>query len=84
MGRVCPQQLVLRDGLQGEARFVPSDDKRRSVSVAPRRGRSKIDVTSFVLSKAIPMLVDADDMRCGIERVVGVQHRLRVPNLRGA
>lgn len=84
MDRVHLQEVVLRDGFQGEARFIPTADKIALCDRLSLTGLSKIEVTSFVSPKAIPMLADADEVMRGIERVPGVQYTALVPNLRGA
>lgn len=84
MDRVHIHDVVLRDGLQGEARLIPTADKVALCDRLSRTGLSKIEVTSFVSPKAIPMLADADELMRRIERLPGVQYTVLVPNLRGA
>jgi hydroxymethylglutaryl-CoA lyase len=77
------QDVAMRDGLQAEAVFVPTDDKVAFVDALSRTGLSKIEVTSFTSPKAIPMLADADEVMRRIERVPGVEYTVLVPNVRG-
>ena len=49
-----------------------------------RCGYAKIEATSFVSPKAIPMLRDAEEVMHRIDRVPGVEYTVLVPNLRGA
>lgn len=77
-------EVVLRDGLQGEARFIPTADKILLCNELSRAGLAKIEVTSFVSPKAIPTLADAEPLMQAIERVPGVIYSVLVPNLRGA
>jgi hydroxymethylglutaryl-CoA lyase len=73
----------MRDGLQAEAVFVPTDDKVAFVDALSRTGLAKIEVTSFTSPTAIPMLADADEVMRRIERVPGVEYTVLVPNVRG-
>lgn len=84
MERIHIHEVVLRDGLQGEARFVPTADKIALCDRLSRTGLSKIEVTSFVSPKAIPTLADAEQVMQSILRVSGVMYSVLVPNLRGA
>ena len=81
--RVFIQDVAMRDGLQAEAVFVPTDDKVAFVDALSRTGLAKIEVTSFTSPKAIPMLADADEVMRRIERVPGVEYTVLVPNVRG-
>ena len=81
--RVFLQDVAMRDGLQAEAVFVPTDDKVAFVDTLSRTGLAKIEVTSFTSPKAIPMLADADEVMRRIERVPGVEYTVLVPNVRG-
>ena len=49
-----------------------------------RCGYAKIEATSFVSPKSIPMLRDAEEVMHRIDRVPGVEYTVLVPNLRGA
>jgi hydroxymethylglutaryl-CoA lyase len=81
--RVFLQDVAMRDGLQAEAVFVPTDEKVAFVDALSRTGLAKIEVTSFTSPKAIPMLADADEVMRRIERVPGVEYTVLVPNVRG-
>ncbi len=82
--RVHVHDVVMRDGLQNEPVFVPTDDKVRMVDALGRTGLSKIEVTSFTSARAIPALSDADEVMRRIERVPGVVYAALVLNVRGA
>ncbi len=77
-------EVVTRDGFQMEPEFVPTDDKVALIDALSACGYAKIEVTSFVSPKAIPMLRDADEVMGRIQRVPGVEYTVLVPNLRGA
>jgi hydroxymethylglutaryl-CoA lyase len=81
--RVFLQDVAMRDGLQAEGVFVPTDDKVAFVDALSATGLAKIEVTSFTSPKAIPMLADADEVMRRIERVPGVEYTVLVPNVRG-
>lgn len=74
----------MRDGLQNEAVFVPTEDKQRLVEALARTGLCKIEVTSFTSARAIPALRDAEELMQRIERRPGVSYAALVLNARGA
>ncbi|MCK0196485.1 hydroxymethylglutaryl-CoA lyase [Ancylobacter sp. 6x-1] len=82
--RVHIQEVVTRDGLQIEPRFLPTADKIALIDALSQTGVSKIEVTSFVSPKAVPNLADAREVALGIARRPGVTYVALVPNLRGA
>ncbi|HSW19163.1 MAG TPA: hydroxymethylglutaryl-CoA lyase [Ramlibacter sp.] len=82
--RIYFNEVVTRDGFQMEPQFVPTDDKIALVDALSACGYAKIEVTSFVSPKAIPMLRDADEVMGRIRRAPGVEYTVLVPNLRGA
>ncbi|MBC7779083.1 MAG: hydroxymethylglutaryl-CoA lyase [Proteobacteria bacterium] len=82
-GRVYLQEVAMRDGLQAEAAFVPTDAKVAFIDRLSRTGLAKIEATSFTSPKAIPMLADADEVMRRIERVPGVDYAVLVANVRG-
>ena len=82
--RIYFNEVVTRDGFQMEPEFVPTDDKVELINALSACGYAKIEVTSFVSPKAIPMLRDADEVMGRIQRVLGVEYTVLVPNMRGA
>jgi hydroxymethylglutaryl-CoA lyase len=84
MNRIYFNDVVMRDGFQIEPNFVPTDDKVKLVNELSECGFAKIEVTSFTSPKAIPMLRDAEEVMGRIQRVLGVEYTVLVPNLRGA
>lgn len=82
--RVFIQEVVTRDGLQIEPRFLPTADKVALIDALSDTGVAKIEVTSFVSPKAVPNLADAGEVARAITRRPGVTYVALVPNLRGA
>ena len=84
MTRIYFNEVATRDGFQIEPDFIPTDTKVELIDALSECGYAKIEVTSFVSPKAIPMLRDADEVMGRIRRVPGVEYTVLVPNLRGA
>ncbi|MCS0496056.1 hydroxymethylglutaryl-CoA lyase [Ancylobacter sp. MQZ15Z-1] len=82
--RVHIQEVVTRDGLQIEPRFLPTQEKIALIDALSLTGVSKIEVTSFVSPRAVPNLADAREVAGAIKRRPGVTYVALVPNLRGA
>ena len=72
-----------RDGLQNEARPVPTETKVAFVDALSACGLREIEVSSFVSPKWIPQLADADDVFAAIHRAPGVIYMALVPNEQG-
>ncbi len=82
--RIHIHDVAMRDGLQIEPNFVPTEQKIALINALSRTGVSKIEATSFTSPKAIPALRDAEEVMMGIERAPGVKYVCLVPNMRGA
>jgi len=72
-----------RDGLQNEARNVPTADKIRFIDALVAAGIRSIEITSFVSPKWIPQLADSAEVARGVVRPNGVRMSALVPNRRG-
>lgn len=72
-----------RDGLQNEARLIPTADKIALVDLLSRAGFRRIEVTSFVPPKWVPQMADAAQVLAGITRHPGIRYAALTPNLRG-
>ncbi len=72
-----------RDGLQNEARNVPTADKIRFIDALVAAGIKSIEITSFVSPKWIPQLADSAEVARGVVRPAGVRMSALVPNRRG-
>ena len=77
------QEVGMRDGLQSAGQFVETADKIQLLNQLSKTGVSKIEVTSFVSPKAVPLLADADAVLDAIERMPGVIYSALIPNIRG-
>ena len=84
MKRIYFNEVVTRDGFQIEPSFIPTDNKVALIDALSQCGYAKIEVTSFVSPKAIPMLRDAEEVMARIQRVAGVEYTVLVPNVRGS
>ena len=82
--RIHIQEVGLRDGLQAETRFVPTPEKIALADALSKAGLAKLEASSFVSPKAVPVLADAVQVFEGIARQPGVVYSALVPNLRGA
>jgi len=83
MARLKIHEVVTRDGFQMEPRFVPTDQKIALIDQISESGVAKIEVTSFVSPKAIPMLADAEAVMAGIKRRPGVKYVALIANVKG-
>ena len=72
-----------RDGLQNEARQVPTSDKLKFIDALVAAGIRDIEITSFVSPKWIPQLADADEVASHAHAPPGVQFSALVPNAHG-
>jgi len=72
-----------RDGLQNEARAVPTETKLEYIRLLGAAGLTEIEATSFVSPRAIPQLADADAVMAGLPRSDDVRYPVLVPNERG-
>ncbi len=72
-----------RDGLQNEARQVPTAEKIRFIDALVASGIRDIEITSFVSPKWIPQLADSAEVARGVQRIPGVRMSALVPNKRG-
>ena len=84
MTRFYFNEVVTRDGFQIEPEFIATDAKVALIDALSQCGYAKIEATSFVSPKAIPMLRDAEEVMGRITRAPGVEYTVLVPNLRGA
>lgn len=78
------QEVCLRDGLQIEPTWVPTEDKVRLADGLSAMGFTRIEASSFVSPRAVPALRDAEAVFAGIARAPGCIYVALVPNLRGA
>ncbi len=72
-----------RDGLQNEAKSIPTADKIKLVDMLTDAGFSKIETASFVSPKWVPQMADGADVLAGITRRTGVRYTALTPNMKG-
>ena len=72
-----------RDGLQNEARAIPTAEKVALVDLLSRAGFRRIEVAAFVSPRRVPRMADSADVFAGIARADGVSYAALVPNLQG-
>lgn len=72
-----------RDGLQNEARLIPTLDKIALVDLLSAAGFRRIEVASFVSPKWVPQMADGADVLAGITRAPSVRYAALTPNDRG-
>ena len=81
--RVQIVEVSPRDGLQAEARTLPTDVKLTLLERLADAGHTVIEVTSFVSPTAVPQLADADELLRRMVRRPGIRYPVLVPNERG-
>jgi hydroxymethylglutaryl-CoA lyase len=81
--RVSVYEVGLRDGLQNEAAFVPTQDKIALAGMLADAGLEKIELTSFVSPRWIPQLADHAIVAKEAPRREGVTYSALVPNVKG-
>src|SRR5262245_30535442 len=72
-----------RDGLQNEAKTVPTDKKAQFIKMLAAAGLKEIEVASFVHPKWVPQLADAAELIPRLERLPNVRYSALVPNTKG-
>ena len=81
--RVTIYEVGPRDGLQNEARQVPTADKVAFIDALSATGLKHIEITSFVSPKWIPQLADSSEVARNVNKPEGVHFSALVPNRRG-
>jgi hydroxymethylglutaryl-CoA lyase len=76
-------EVGLRDGLQMESRFVPTEVKARLLQALVDAGIRRFEATSFVSPKAVPQLADAAELLALVGRRPDVTLAALAPNARG-
>jgi hydroxymethylglutaryl-CoA lyase len=80
---VVIEEQGLRDGLQSEKTFVPTEKKLALIEAVVAAGVKRIQVTSFVHPKLIPQMADAEAVCAGLEERPGVIYSGLVLNAKG-
>jgi hydroxymethylglutaryl-CoA lyase len=81
--RITIVEVAPRDGLQAEERTLPTAAKLDLLDRLADAGHTVIEATSFVSSKAVPQLADADELMRRLKRRTGVRYTALVPNETG-
>ncbi|HYT85808.1 MAG TPA: hydroxymethylglutaryl-CoA lyase [Burkholderiales bacterium] len=72
-----------RDGLQNEARSVPTAVKIELISRLAEAGLPAVEATAFVSPKWVPQMADHAEVMAGIRKKPGVAYPVLVPNMKG-
>jgi hydroxymethylglutaryl-CoA lyase len=72
-----------RDGLQNEARPIPTAEKVALIDTLSRAGFARIEAASFVSPKWVPQMADGAAVLAGIARAPGVRYAALTPNMKG-
>lgn len=81
--RVSVYEVAPRDGLQNESAQVATHAKVRLIEALVDAGIQRIEVGSFVSSRWVPQMADADEVCRMIERRPGVTYSGLCPNAQG-
>ena len=77
-------EVASRDGLQNEKHPVSTEQKIELIGRIAKAGMKRFEVTSFVSTRAVPALADAEDVVKGVPDRESLIIEALVPNLRGA
>jgi hydroxymethylglutaryl-CoA lyase len=80
---VVIEEQGLRDGLQSEAKVVPTQKKLVIINALVDAGVKRIQVASFVNPKMIPQMADAENLCAGLKKHDGVVYSMLVLNPKG-
>ncbi|MGR3541329.1 MAG: hydroxymethylglutaryl-CoA lyase [Hasllibacter sp.] len=72
-----------RDGLQNEARAIPTAEKIALIDALSATGLRRIEAASFVSPKWVPQMADGAEVMAGIRRAPGVRYGALTPNAKG-
>jgi hydroxymethylglutaryl-CoA lyase len=81
--KVVIEEQGLRDGLQNEARLLPTTKKLALIDALVDAGVQRIQVTSFVNPRLIPQMADTDPLCAALKEHPGVRYSALVLNARG-
>jgi hydroxymethylglutaryl-CoA lyase len=80
---VVIEEQGLRDGLQNEAKVVPTAKKLEIIEALVEAGLKKIQVASFVNPQIIPQMADAENLCAALKKHAGVVYSALVLNPKG-
>ncbi|MCY1522268.1 Hydroxymethylglutaryl-CoA lyase YngG [compost metagenome] len=81
--RVEIVEVGMRDGLQIESEFVPTDTKAEILNALIDAGVRHFEATSFVSPRAVPQLRDAQEVLEKVHKRAGVVLGVLAPNRKG-
>ena len=81
--KVRINEVGVREGVQFEKTFIPTEKKIQLVDALSQTGLPCIELTSFVSPKWVPQMADADDVSRGFKKVPGVRYTALYLNLKG-
>ncbi|MEM7508195.1 MAG: hydroxymethylglutaryl-CoA lyase [Pseudomonadota bacterium] len=76
-------EMAPRDGLQNEARPIPTADKVALIDRLSACGFQKIETVSFVSPKWVPQMADGAEVMATLTRAHGTRYTALTPNLLG-
>ncbi|MED1467194.1 hydroxymethylglutaryl-CoA lyase [Bacillus salipaludis] len=77
-------EVAPRDGFQAEKTWIPTEKKIAIIKKLATTGIQSMEITSFVHPKAIPQLMDAEEVVRQSQELTGIKFRALVPNAKGA
>lgn len=77
-------EVAPRDGFQSIHELLPTADKIHCIQTLIDSGITRIEIGSFVSSKAIPQMADIGDIVAAFSDHTGMRFSALVPNLKGA
>jgi hydroxymethylglutaryl-CoA lyase len=77
-------EVGLRDGIQSEPRFIPTERKVALAHAIARAGVPMLEATAFVHPRVVPQMADAEAVTARENRAPGIAYAALVPNRRGA
>ena len=72
-----------RDGLQNEARPIPTAEKVALIDLLSTAGFRRIEAAAFVSPRWVPQMADGAEVMAAIRRAPGVRYAALAPNVRG-
>jgi len=83
LGQASIREVGPRDGLQSWPTPVSTEDKARIIAAIAAAGVARIEVTSFVSSRMVPQLADAEALVARLPRPEGVRYEALALSGRG-
>ena len=81
--KIVIEEQGLRDGLQSERPFIPTNKKLELIGLVADAGIKRIQVTSFVHPKLVPQMADAEEICKGLDHSRNVLYSGLVLNTKG-